>query len=142
MRPLENVKILDLSRVLAGPFCTMLLADLGAEVVKVEFPKTGDDSRYFGPFKNDKSMYFVSINRGKKSISVNLKSEKGRQLILDLVKEYDVIIENFKPGTMEKLGLGYDVIKEVNPKRTLFEAFRAKSFDEPYNEIITLYQFF
>lgn len=116
MRPLENVKILDLSRVLAGPFCTMLLADLGAEVVKVEIPGTGDDSRAFGPFKNNKSMYFLSINRGKKSISINMKTEKGRKMILDLVKEFDVIVENFKPGTMEKLGLGYDVIKEVNPK--------------------------
>ncbi len=115
-RPLENIKILDLTRVLAGPFCTMLLAELGAEVVKIESPGTGDDSRAYGPFKNKKSMYFVSINRGKKSVSVNLKTAKGKQIILDLVKKFDVIIENFKPGTMEKLGLGYDIIKEVNPK--------------------------
>lgn len=115
-KPLENVKILDLTRVLAGPFCTMLLADLGAEIVKVEAPETGDDSRAYGPFKNNKSMYFLSVNRGKKSISVNLKSAKGKQIIIDLIKQFDVIIENFKPGTMEKLGLGYEVIKEINPK--------------------------
>lgn len=115
MKPLENVKILDLTRVLAGPFCTMLLADLGADVVKVEMPGIGDDSRAFGPFKNNKSMYFLSINRGKKSISLNLKTEKGKKILLDLVKKFDVIVENFKPGTMEKLGLGYEVIKEVNP---------------------------
>lgn len=116
MKPLENIKILDLTRVLAGPFCTMLLSELGAEVIKVETPETGDDSRAYGPFRNNKSMYFVSINRGKKSISVNLKSEKGKQIIRDLLMEFDVIIENFKPGTMEKLGLGYEEIKQINPK--------------------------
>lgn len=116
MKPLENIKILDLTRVLAGPFCTMLLSELGAEVVKVESPETGDDSRAYGPFRNNKSMYFVSINRGKKSISVNLKSEKGKQIIRDLLMEFDVIIENFKPGTMEKFGLGYEEIKKINPK--------------------------
>ncbi|HBF87999.1 MAG TPA: carnitine dehydratase [Bacteroidales bacterium] len=116
MKPLENIKILDLTRVLAGPFSTMILSDLGAEVVKIEVPLTGDDSRAFGPFKNNKSMYFLSINRGKKSVSINLKSEKGKKILLDLVEKFDVIIENFKPGTMEKLGLGYDVIKEINPK--------------------------
>lgn len=116
MKPLENVRILDLSRVLAGPFCTMILADLGAEVIKVEVPETGDDSRQFGPFKNNKSLYFISINRGKKSISVNLKTEKGKNIIKQLVQKCDVVIENFRPGTMEKLGLGYDVLKEINPK--------------------------
>lgn len=116
MKPLENIKILDLTRVLAGPFCTMLLAELGAEIIKVESPETGDDSRAYGPFKNNKSMYFVSINRGKKSISVNLKTEKGKQIIKELIPKFDIIIENFKPGTMEKLGLGYDEIKHINPK--------------------------
>jgi CoA:oxalate CoA-transferase len=116
MKPLENIKVLDLTRVLAGPFCTMILSDLGAEVVKVEMPGTGDDSRAFGPFKNGKSLYFLSINREKKSISLNLKSEKGKEILKDLVKEFDVLVENFKPGTMEKLGLGWDVLKEINPK--------------------------
>ncbi|NTW31997.1 MAG: CoA transferase [Bacteroidetes bacterium] len=115
MKPLENVKILDLTRVLAGPFCTMILSDLGAEVVKVEVPETGDDARCFGPFKNGQSLYFLSINREKKSISINLKSEKGKQILKDLIKKFDVIIENFRPGTMEKLGLSYEELKAINP---------------------------
>lgn len=115
MKPLENLKVLDLTRVLAGPYCTMILNDLGAEVVKVELPGCGDDSRTFGPFVNGKSMYFVSINKEKKSISLNLKSEKGKQIIRDLVKKFDVVVENFRPGTMEKLGLGYDELKSINP---------------------------
>jgi len=114
-KPLENIRVLDMSRVLAGPFCTMILSDLGAEVIKVEVPLTGDDARSFGPFKNQQSLYFLSINREKKSISLNLKTERGKQIFLDLVKHFDVLVENFRPGTMEKLGLGYDVLKEVNP---------------------------
>ncbi len=116
MKPLENIKVLDLTRVLAGPFCTMILSDLGADVVKVEVPGTGDDSRHFGPFKNGQSLYFLSINREKRSISINLKSEKGRAIFKDLVKQFDIVIENFRPGTMEKLGLGYETLKELNPR--------------------------
>jgi CoA:oxalate CoA-transferase len=115
-KPLENIKVLDLTRVLAGPFCTMILNDLGAYVLKVEMPETGDDARCFGPFKNEQSLYFVSINRGKESISLNLKTEKGKQILKELVKKFDVIIENYRPGTMEKLGLGYDELKKINPK--------------------------
>lgn len=115
MLPLENIKVLDLTRVLAGPFCTMILGDLGAQVIKVEIPASGDDSRHFGPFKNNKSLYFISINRAKKSISLNLKTEKGKKILKDLVKKVDVLIENYRPGTMEKLGLGYDVMKDINP---------------------------
>ncbi len=113
--PLENIKVLDLTRVLAGPFCTMILSDLGAEVVKLEMPVTGDDARSFGPFKNGKSLYFVSINRNKKSISLNLKSEKGKQIFKQLLPQFDVLVENFRPGTMEKLGLGYETLKEIHP---------------------------
>ncbi len=116
MKPLSNVKILDLTRVLAGPYSTMLMQELGAEVIKVEMPGRGDDARYFGPFKNDKSAYFISINRGKKSISLNLKSEEGKKILLELVKKVDIVTENFRPGTMEKLGLSYDIIKKINPK--------------------------
>ncbi len=116
MKPLENIKILDLSRVLAGPFCTMILNDLGAEIIKVEVPETGDDYRGYGPFINGKSAYFISVNRGKKSISLNLKSEKGKKILLELVKKTDVLVENFRPGTMEKLGLGYEFLKGINPK--------------------------
>jgi len=115
-KPLHGIKVLDLTRVLVGPFCTMILSDLGADVVKVEMPKIGDDSRYFGPFKNEQSLYFLSLNREKKSITLNLKSEKGKQILKDLVKQFDVLVENYRPGTMEKLSLGYDVLKEVNPK--------------------------
>jgi CoA:oxalate CoA-transferase len=115
-KPLGNIKVLDLTRVLAGPFCTMILNDLGAYILKVEMPGTGDDARCFGPFKNEQSLYFVSINRGKESISLNLKTEKGNNILKELVKKFDVVIENYRPGTMEKLGLGYDELKKINPK--------------------------
>jgi len=116
MYPLENIKVLDLSRVLAGPYCTMILSDLGAEVIKVEIPGTGDDSRSFGPFRNGQSLYFVSINREKKSISLNLKTGRGKEILRELIPKVDVLVENYRPGTMEKLGLGYDDLKEINPR--------------------------
>jgi CoA:oxalate CoA-transferase len=115
-KPLEGVRVLDLTRVLAGPFCTMMLLDLGADVIKVENPTGGDDSRAFGPFQNGKSAYFLTINRGKKSVSINLKSDEGKQILRDLVKHCDVLCENFTPGTMEKLGIGYEELKKLNPK--------------------------
>ncbi|MCK4259978.1 MAG: CoA transferase [Halanaerobiales bacterium] len=115
-KPLKDVVVLDLTRVLAGPYCTMILADLGAEVIKVERPEVGDDSRTFGPFVNGKSAYFISLNRGKKSITLNLKDEKDRGIFLELVKKVDVITENFRPGTMEKLGFGYEELKKINPR--------------------------
>lgn len=115
-RPLEGIRVLDLTRVLAGPYCTMILSDLGAEVVKVEQPGKGDDSRHFGPFKNDESLYFASINREKKSVSLNLKHEKGKALFRKLVPDFDVVIENFRPGVMDKLGFGYDDLKKLNPR--------------------------
>jgi len=115
-KPLEGVRVLDLTRVLAGPFCTMMLADLGAEVVKVEVPGTGDDSRSFGPFRNGKSLYYITVNRGKKSVALDLKKEEGRALLLRLARKSDVVVENFRPGTMEKLGLGWDVLQKENPR--------------------------
>ncbi|TVR74439.1 MAG: CoA transferase, partial [Spirochaetaceae bacterium] len=115
-KPLTGVKVLDMTRVLAGPYTTMLFTDLGAEVLKVEMPGLGDDSRHFGPFKNGRSLYFVSINRGKKSITLNLKTEKGKEILRTLVKEYDILVENFRPGVMEKLGLGYEELREINPR--------------------------
>ncbi|MDF1515561.1 MAG: CaiB/BaiF CoA-transferase family protein [Anaerolineae bacterium] len=115
-KPLENIRVLDLTRVLVGPYCTMLLGDLGAEIIKVERPPLGDDSRMYGPFIEDCSLYFISINRGKKSITLNLKDPRGKQILLELVKKVDVVVENFRPGTMEKLGIGYDVLKDVNPQ--------------------------
>ncbi|AZR72679.1 carnitine dehydratase [Anoxybacter fermentans] len=115
-KPLKDVIVLDLTRVLAGPYCTMILADLGAEVIKVERPGVGDDSRAFGPFINGKSAYFISLNRGKKSIVLNLKDEKDREIFKQLVKKVDVLTENFRPGTMEKLGFGYEELKKINPR--------------------------
>jgi len=113
---LLDLKVLDLSRVLAGPFCSMLLADMGAQVIKLEMPGRGDDARAFPPFKNDLSLYFVNLNRGKQGIVLNLKTERGKSIFLELVRWCDVLLENFRPGTMERLGLGYDVLKEVNPR--------------------------
>lgn len=113
---LLKIRVLDLSRVLAGPYCTMLLADMGAEVIKLEVPNGGDDSREFPPFKEGESIYYVNLNRGKRSITINLKHPEGKHLFLDLVKKCDVLIENFRPGTMDRLGLGYEVIKKENPR--------------------------
>lgn len=114
--PLAGIRVLDLTRVLAGPFCTMILSDLGAEVIKVEIPGTGDDSRAFGPFLNNRSLYFLSINRGKKSVSLNLKSPRGREILLSLIRQCDILVENYRPGVMDKLGLGYEALREVNPR--------------------------
>lgn len=111
---LEGVRILDLSRVLAGPYCSMILADMGAEVIKLEVPGSGDDTRGFPPFKDGKSGYFMNMNRNKKGITLNLK--KGREVFLELVKQADILIENYRPGTMEKLGIGYEDLKKVNPR--------------------------
>lgn len=115
-RPLRDIKILDLTWALAGPFGTMLLADLGAEVIKVERPVVGDFSRSLEPFVDAVSTYFFSINRGKKSIAIDLKSEKGRDLFLNLAAQSDVVVENFTPGTMKRLGLDYEVLQGVNPR--------------------------
>lgn len=112
---LEGLKILDLSRQLAGPFATMTMADMGAEVIKVEPPGKGDDSRSWGPFAAGESCYFFSANRGKKSIVVDLKTEKGKEIIKKIAAESDVVIENFRTGVMERLGLDYSVLKKVNP---------------------------
>ena len=113
--PLNGIKVLDLTRVLAGPYATMLLGDLGAEVIKIEQPGTGDESRNFGPFKNGFSLYFMSVNRGKQSVTLNLKTERGQAIFKQLLKRADVLVENFRPGTMEKLGLDYDTLKSEQP---------------------------
>ena len=113
---LENVKVLDLTRVLAGPYATMILGDLGADIIKVEMPGKGDDARAFGPYVNEESAYFMSLNRNKRSITLNLKEEEGKRILRDMIKKVDVVVENFRPGTMEKLGLGYEDLKKINPK--------------------------
>jgi CoA:oxalate CoA-transferase len=109
----------------------MILSDLGAEIIKIEIPGTGDDSRAFGPFIGSRSLYFLSINRGKKSISLNLKHPKGKEILRQLVKQADVLVENYRPGTMEKLGLGYEDLKEINP-RLIYAASSGFGHTGPY----------
>ncbi|MFG1392590.1 CaiB/BaiF CoA transferase family protein [Xanthobacter agilis] len=112
---LSGVTIIDLSRVLAGPFCTMTLANMGARVIKVEIPGTGDDSRAFGPFADGKSLYFSAINCNKESIALNLKKDEDRAIFEKLLEKADVLVENYRPGTMEKLGYGWDTLHARYP---------------------------
>ncbi|MBI4473895.1 MAG: CoA transferase, partial [Acidobacteria bacterium] len=117
MKPLDDLFVVDLSRILSGPVCTMLMADMGAEVVKIEPPPTGDDSRQWGPpFIGGISTYFLSINRNKKSLGLNLKSEEGRSILWRLIDRADVLIENFRPGVLDKLGFGYEAVSNKNPR--------------------------
>jgi len=113
--------VVDLTRALAGPFCTMMLAELGARVVKVENPDGGDEARHFEPFAGDRSAYFLSLNRGKESITLNLKDPGDRDVFLALVRRADVLVENFRPGTLDRLALGYEHLRELNP-RLIFAA--------------------
>jgi len=114
--PLEGVVVLDATQVMAGPFCTLLLADMGADVIKVEKLQGGDDSRSFGPpFIAGESAAFLAINRNKRSVTLNLKSEEGRDVLRRLAGRSEILVENFRPGTMEGLGLHYEAIQEVNP---------------------------
>jgi len=114
--PLSGLRVLDLSRVLAGPFCTMMLGDLGAEVIKVEKPGTGDDTREWGPpFAGGESAYYLSVNRNKKSVTVNFKSEAGRRIVRQLASQVDILVENWRIGTMEEWGLGYEALRTLNP---------------------------
>lgn len=131
-RALDGVKVLDLTRVLAGPFCTMMLADMGAEVIKIEVPKTGDDSRGFGPFINGESSYYMNLNRNKKGITLNLKGQ-GKEIFLEMVKKADIVIENYRPGTMEKLGIGYEDLKKINP-RIIYGAISGFGHYGPYKD--------
>lgn len=115
--PLEGIRVLDLSRVLTGPFCSMVLADLGAEVIKVEKPESGDDTRSWGPpFIKGESAYFLCINRNKKSITLNLKKERGREILCKLAKKCDILLENFSPGVTKRLGVDYETIYRINPR--------------------------
>ena len=123
--PLEGIRVIDLTRILAGPFSTMLMADMGADIIKVEQPGAGDPARGNGPFlspdgaessEQQFSTYFMSINRGKRSIAIDLSKPKGREVLLKLAETADVLIENFRPGTMQKLGLDYEVVKARNPR--------------------------
>ncbi len=135
---LENLTVLDLTRVLAGPFCGMMFADMGAKVIKIEVPNGGDDTRGYPPFRqnlNDEreSLYFANINRNKKGITLNLKSPEGKEIFKKLVKKADVVLENYRSGVMDKLGLGYDVLKEVNP-RIIYAAISGFGCYGPYSK--------
>jgi crotonobetainyl-CoA:carnitine CoA-transferase CaiB-like acyl-CoA transferase len=116
MRPLDGIRVVDLTRVLSGPYCTMQLGDLGAEVIKVERPGEGDDTRAFAPpFQGDQAAYFLSVNRNKKSITLDMKSERGKEALWRLIDASDVLVENFRPGAMDRLGLGYEAVKARRP---------------------------
>ncbi len=112
---LDGVKVLDLTRVLAGPYCGMMLADMGAEVIKIEMPGKGDDARRNAPIVNGESAYYMNLNRNKKGMTLNLKSEEGKRIFRELVKQSDIVLENYRPGVMEKLGLGYEELRKINP---------------------------
>ncbi len=112
---LAGVRVLELANFMAGPFCGMLLGDMGAEVIKVENPKVGDYTRETGPFVNGESAGFMALNRNKKSITLNLKTDEGRALFRELAKTADVILENFRPGTMTDLGIDYAAVRRVRP---------------------------
>ena len=114
-KPLEGIRVLDLTRVLSGPYCTMLLADMGAEVIKIETPEHGDDSRAYPPFDKNISAYYANLNRNKKSVALNLRDEKAKDVLRELIKKSDVFVENFKPGTIAKMGFSYEEVKKLNP---------------------------
>jgi crotonobetainyl-CoA:carnitine CoA-transferase CaiB-like acyl-CoA transferase len=116
MRPLEGIRVIDLSRVLAGPYAALLLADMGAEVVKVEEPGRGDDTRAWPPFQGGEATYFMSVNRGKKSLTLNMKHPGGTAILRRLLEGADVLLENFRPGTLERLGFGYPAVRALNPR--------------------------
>ncbi len=129
--PLAGITVLDLTRVLAGPYCTMILADLGARVIKVERPESGDDARQIGPFIGGRSAYFMSLNRGKESIALDLKSDADRAIFESLLARADVLVENFRPGTMEALGYGWDALHPLFP-RLIYAAASGFGHSGPY----------
>lgn len=128
---LSDLVVLDLTRVLAGPFCTMLLADMGADVIKIEVPETGDDTRQMGPFVNGESAYYMNLNRNKRGVTLNLKNKRGKEIFADMVKKADIVVENYRPGTMEKLGFGYEEMKGINP-RIIYAAISGFGHTGPY----------
>jgi crotonobetainyl-CoA:carnitine CoA-transferase CaiB-like acyl-CoA transferase len=132
--PLEGIKVLDLTRVLAGPFCCMLLGDMGAEVVKVERSGRGDDVRDVAPQVAGESLYFLVMNRNKLGITLNFRHPRGPSLLRDLVRQTDVLVENFRAGTMEKMGCGYDTLKEINP-RLIMTSISGFGQDGPYSQL-------
>lgn len=130
--PLDGIRVLDLSRVLAGPYCTMMLGDLGAEVIKVEIPGRGDDTRHWGPpWVKGESAYYMSTNRNKKGITVNMKDERGKAIIRELAMQSDIVVENFKVGALDRMGLGYEELSALNP-RLIWCSITGYGQDGPY----------
>ena len=130
---LTGLKMVDLSRLLPGPYCSLLLADLGMEVLKVEDPERGDYMRKMGPIRKKDSVYFLSINRNKKSMTLNLKMEAGKEIFYKLIESYDIVLESFRPGVMDRLGIGYQELKKRNP-RVIFCSLSGYGQDGPYRE--------
>src|SRR4051812_21825857 len=130
--PLSGITVVDLSRILAGPYCTFLMAELGARVIKVEPPDKGDDARHYGPFIAGKSSYFQSVNRGKESLALDLKSDGDRRIFERLLETADVVVENFRPGTMEKLGYGWETLHARYP-RLIYAAASGFGHSGPYS---------
>ena len=128
--PLQGLRVVDLTRVLAGPLCTMLLGDMGAEVIKIEDPRGGDDTRAWAPFVDGWSTYFLSVNRNKKSVAVDLKSEDGRRFLEQLLDTADVLVENFRPGTLDRLGFGVAQVRARNP-RLIYCSISGYGHDSP-----------
>ncbi|MHC4065657.1 MAG: CaiB/BaiF CoA transferase family protein [Planctomycetota bacterium] len=132
--PLSGLRVLDLSRILAGPYCTMILGDQGADVIKVERPGVGDDTRTWGPpFAGGESAYYLCCNRNKRSISIDLKNARGAELVKELAKVSDVLVENFTPGLMKRFGLDYETLRQVNP-RLVYCSITAYGQDGPYRD--------
>lgn len=131
-KALENITVLDLTKVLAGPYCGSILADFGAKVIKIEMPGKGEDSRYYGPYQNGESLYYGNLNRGKYGMTLNLKDEMGKEIFKRLVAEADVLIENYRPGVMDRLGLGYRELRKINP-RLIYGAITGFGSEGPYS---------
>ncbi len=129
--PFSDLVVLDLTRVLAGPYCTMILSDLGARVIKIEVPGHGDDARHFGPFVGEMSAYFASLNRGKESIALNLKDDSDKAVFHDLLAGADILVENYRAGVMEKLGFGWDTLHETYPS-LIYAAVSGFGHSGPY----------
>lgn len=131
MKPLEGMRILDFTQFFSGPVCTLLLSDFGAEVIKLENPPAGDATRYGSVIRGEGSSHYATRNRGKKSVVINMKDEEQKKLFLELVKTADAVVENFKPGTMEKFGITYELLEEINPK-IVYTSISGYGQDGPY----------
>jgi crotonobetainyl-CoA:carnitine CoA-transferase CaiB-like acyl-CoA transferase len=136
-QPLAGVKILDLSWIYSGPFATLLLGDLGAEVIKIEGPPLGDYTRIVPPARNNASGYFYMLNRGKQSIALNLKTVRGKDIFFELVKRVDIVTENFRAHSLDKLGLGYEQAQRVNPK-IIYASINGFGSSGPYAHLLCL----